>query len=168
MAYVTWGPTLLLLFSHELASSSPWSEDRLQSHFVFFFSFDHRPFYYVCTVPSHSPYPDVTQIQGNQAGSSPPSPLRYAPSFLLREDSSYFFPRRLASNGAYPRCQALSAVHFFDYNLLQINSKARPTRVSDPKTNSSRIRGQPLDSGVEENPRKKLKQKNILPCENIA
>ena len=28
----------------------------------------------------------------------PPSPLRYAPSFLSREDSSYFFPRRLASN----------------------------------------------------------------------
>ena len=28
----------------------------------------------------------------------PPSPLRYAPSFLSWENSSYFFPRRLASN----------------------------------------------------------------------
>ena len=48
--------------------------------------------------------PAVTQIRGHIAGPRPPSPRRYAPSFLSREVFSILFPRRLASNCAYPRC----------------------------------------------------------------
>ena len=44
----------------------------------------------------------VTQIRGHKAGSSPPSPLRYVPSLLSREEFIAFFPRRLESNSAYP------------------------------------------------------------------
>ena len=45
------------------------------------------------------------QPLGHIAGTSPPSPtlLRCAPSFLSREEFSFCFPRRLASNRAYPR-----------------------------------------------------------------
>ena len=47
----------------------------------------------------------------------PPSPLRYAPSFLSREDSSYYSSRRLASNRAYPdaarRSLQLIPAYFF-------------------------------------------------------
>ena len=46
----------------------------------------------------------VTQIRGHIAGSSPPLPTTVrALHFLSREDFSSFFPRRLASNCAYPR-----------------------------------------------------------------
>ena len=38
------------------------------------------------------PLPAVTQIQSCIAGPPPPSPLRYAPSFLSREDPSAFSP----------------------------------------------------------------------------
>ena len=40
---------------------------------------------------SLSPFLDVTHIQRHQVGFSPPSPLRHAPSFLLREDFRPFF-----------------------------------------------------------------------------
>ena len=53
---------------------------------------------------------DVTQTWGHIAGPPPPSPLRYAPSFFLRQDFSTFFPRSLESNCAYPHCEAFSAV----------------------------------------------------------
>ena len=39
----------------------------------------------------------VTQIRGHIAGPPPPSPLRYVPSSLSREDFIFSFPRRLAS-----------------------------------------------------------------------
>ena len=42
--------------------------------------------------------PVVAQTRGRIAGPPPPSPLRYVPSLLSREESSVFFPRRLASN----------------------------------------------------------------------
>ena len=51
----------------------------------------------------------ATPMPSYKAGSSPPSPLRYAPSFVSREGYSIFFPRRLASLW-YPRYKALSAV----------------------------------------------------------
>ena len=51
-------------------------------------------FFVFCFFPSHllsshfclSPSIVVTQIRGHKAGSSPPSPLRYAPSLLSREE----------------------------------------------------------------------------------
>ena len=50
--------------------------------------------------PFSFPFPRRDSDPGSlQADSSPPSPLRYAPSFLSREGFfSAFFPRRLASN----------------------------------------------------------------------
>ena len=68
---------------------------RCTYHF-FIFIFSH-PIHYLRTSSSLS-FPLVTQIRGHIAGSSPPFPLRYVPSFLSREDFSLFFPRRLASN----------------------------------------------------------------------
>ena len=48
--------------------------------------------------------PVVTQIRGHIAGSSPPLPTTVrALHFLSQENFSCFFPRRLASNCAYPR-----------------------------------------------------------------
>lgn len=43
--------------------------------------------YFLFLLPE-SPSQDVTQIRGRSAGSSPPSPLRYAPSFLRGECSA--------------------------------------------------------------------------------
>ena len=65
------------------------------------------------------------------------------PSFLSREELSIFFPRRLASNCTYPRCQALSAVDSF-FALLQ-KSQISPRCESNSKTKASSIRGLPLD-----------------------
>ena len=63
----------------------------------------------------------VNQTRGHIAGSYPPLPTTvHALHFLSREDFSSFFPRRLASNCAYPR-QALSAVDPFLF--MQIKSK---------------------------------------------
>ena len=85
-----------------------------RSWFVFFFCFPSRllssPFCPLSLLV-------VTQIRGHTAGSSPPLPTHYGSclAFLSREDFSSFFPRRLASNCAYPR-QALSAVDpFFSF-----------------------------------------------------
>ena len=44
--------------------------------------------------------PVVTQIRGRIVGPPPPSPLRFVPSFLSREEFSIFFPLRLALNCA--------------------------------------------------------------------
>ena len=41
-------------------------------------------------------------------------------SFISRDDSSYFVPRRLASSSAFPRCWALSAVDSFDHECNSI------------------------------------------------
>ena len=49
---------------------------------------------------SPSPSLDETQVQGHRAASSLPAPLSYVPSFLSRDDFSFFFPRRLASKCA--------------------------------------------------------------------
>ena len=48
----------------------------------------------------------VTQIPGHIAGTPSPRPpsLRCALPFISREEFTIFFPRRLASNGAYTRC----------------------------------------------------------------
>ena len=86
----------------------------------------------------------VAQIRGHiQQALLPPSPLRFVPSILSREDFSSFFPRRLASNCAYPR-QALSAVvpSFFAKKV-----KISPRRGSNSRTNNidSSIRRLPLD-----------------------
>ena len=54
---------------------------------------------------------------------SPPTHCGSCLAFLKREDFSSFFPRRLASNCAYPRPRTLSAVDPFVF--LQINSKSR-------------------------------------------
>ena len=72
--------------------------------------------------------PVVTQIRGRIVGAPPPSPLRYVPSFLSREEFNIFFPRRLASNCTYPRCYvgALSSwslfVFVFWHLFLQLKS----------------------------------------------
>ena len=65
---------------------------------LLFFIFP-RPFYYVRT----------SLRSGVTAGSSPPSPLWYALSFLSREEFSTFFPRRLASDCAYPLLSAFGS-----------------------------------------------------------
>ncbi|CAN0334524.1 unnamed protein product, partial [Laminaria digitata] len=51
----------------------------------------------------------VTQIRGHQAGSYPPSPLRYAPSFLSRESSalSFLVDSRRIDRDDRPYCSAL-------------------------------------------------------------
>ena len=49
----------------------------------------------------------VTQIRGRIAGPPPPSPLRYVPSFLSREQCSTFLPRQLASNCRAPQATTL-------------------------------------------------------------
>ena len=46
----------------------------------------------------------VTQVQGHQAGSPTPSPLRHVPSFLSRVYSFPFFSRRVESNCTYLCC----------------------------------------------------------------
>ena len=84
-----------------------WSCRESNSDFLFYFIFPSP------LLSSHfclSPSIVVTQTRGHKAGSSPPSPLRCVPSFLKREEFSTFFPRRPASNCAYPRYRALSAV----------------------------------------------------------
>ena len=61
----------------------------------------------------------IIPIRGHIAGPPPASPLRYVPSFLSREEISIFFPRRLASNCAYPRQQLI-----FVFAFPQINTKS--------------------------------------------
>ena len=78
------------------------------STFYFFIIFFFIPFT-ILALLAHS-LPVVTKIRGHIAGSSLLSPPHYGittPSFLLflsREELSIFFPHRLASNCAYPRC----------------------------------------------------------------
>ena len=89
----------------------------------FLFLFFSIPFIILAPLSSPS-LPVVTQIWGHIAG-PPPSPLRYVPSFISREELSIFFPRRLASNCAYPRCyEALSAADPL-FAFLQIKPKSR-------------------------------------------
>ena len=73
--------------------------DTLRTHFLFSSFFFLYPIYYPRTASRPpSQLPVVAQIRGRIAGPPPPSPLRYVPSFLSREEFSIFFPRRLASN----------------------------------------------------------------------
>ena len=60
----------------------------------------------------------TTQIRGHirTEGSSPPSLLRYTPSFLSREGFSTFFPRRLSSNCAH---SGKIETHFLNVILRQ-------------------------------------------------
>ena len=72
---------------------------------VLFFFF--HPIYYLR--PSILSLLVATQIRGHIAGSSPPLPTTVRTLRLFsREDFSSFFPRRLASNCAYPGLGALS------------------------------------------------------------
>ena len=79
----------------------------------------------------------VSQILGHIAGSSPPPHYGSCLAFLSREDFSPFFPRRLASNCAYPRW-ALSAVDPFFFSAN--NFKMSPRRDSNSRTNTSSVR----------------------------
>ena len=92
-----------------------YSSNFLSSHVVFYISFQL-----------------VTQIRGRTAGSATPFPLRYVASFWSREDFRLFFPRRLASNCAYPRCKALPTVESILFLFLQLKSNVRPTWASNP------------------------------------
>ena len=63
---------------------------------------------------------------------SPPPHYGSCLAFLSREHFSSFFPRRPASNCAYPRW-ALSAVDpFFYIYILQVNSKAHHGGIGTP------------------------------------
>ena len=84
---------------------------------------------------SPSPSLDATQIRRHYAGSFPHSSLRHAPSFLSREDFSIFFPRRLASNCAYPRYISPSVVMFLPSSPLHVVSPISD-RAGSEKTNS--------------------------------
>ena len=77
----------------------------------------------------------VAQIRGHIAGPPPPSPLRYVPLFLSREEFSNLFPRRLASNCAYPRCKAFSAVDPF-FCIFSYTVKISPQWESNSRTNA--------------------------------
>ena len=59
--------------------------------------------------PSFLSFLVVTHIRGHITGSFPPSPLRFLRYIMSREDFSYFFPRRLASNCALPTPHALNS-----------------------------------------------------------
>ena len=77
---------------------------RPPAHFFFllFFFFFH-PMHFIFALLFSLPLV-VTQIRGHIAGSSPPLPTTVrALHFLSRFYFSSFFPRRLASNCAYPR-----------------------------------------------------------------
>ena len=74
---------------------------RLFYLFIYFFC---HPVYYPRT--TFALPPSSNRVRGRTAGPLPSQP-RYVPSFFLflsREELSIFFPRRLASNCAYPRC----------------------------------------------------------------
>ena len=80
--------------------------------FFVFLAFLFTPFIGFATFYSSFSLPRRSSDRGSPVskGSSSPSPLRYVPSFLSREGFSPFLPRQLASNCAYPRRKALSAV----------------------------------------------------------
>ena len=73
-------------------------------------------------------------------------PPRYGSclAFLSREESSFFFPRRLASNCAYPR-KALSAVDPFFIFANKFKISPRRDSNSRTSTSNSSIRGLQLD-----------------------
>ena len=73
-------------------------------YLVYIYFFSHPMNYLRLFFFSLPPTAVITQIRGHIAGSSPllPTMVR-AFAFLSREDVSAFFPRRLASNCAYPR-----------------------------------------------------------------
>ena len=95
--------------------------------------------------------PVAAQIRGHIAGPTPPSPPRYVPSFFSPDEFSILFPRRLASNRTYPRCQTRSAISlvipFFDCifgNKVKSHRGGNRTRYSIFNPRRS-VRGQPLD-----------------------
>ena len=106
--------------------------------FLFSFFFFFHPIYYLR--PYSLSLLVVTQIRGQSRLFSPPTHHGSCLAFLSQDFSS-FFPRRLASSCAYPR-QALSAVDpFFSFaNKFRIS----PRRNSNPRINTSSIRGLPL------------------------
>ena len=95
------------------------------SRFCIIFWFHH--IYYPCTtlvLPSSS---SITQIRGHIAGPPTPSPPRYMPSFLSREDSAFSSlvrSRRIVLTHA-ARCSQQLVVLFLAF--LQI--KSNPTTV---------------------------------------
>ena len=80
----------------------------------------------------------VIQIRGHIVGSSPPSLIWFVPCFFIARNFSSFFPRRLASNCAYPRYRRFQQLILFYFaNKLKIP----PRRDSKSRTNASSIRG---------------------------
>ena len=119
--------------------------------FFFFLSFFFPVIHHIGpSFPSSSHHTSVvTQTRGHIAASSPcqlrsyPSTVRALQALSSREDFSYFFPRRLASNCAYTpfKLQALSALSissFFFYFIFfatKINLRISPRRDSNSGTN---------------------------------
>ena len=87
-----------------LVDSAREPDDRVNHPCLFVRSFVFFVPFVILALLSSPSLPVVVQIRGRIAGPPPPSLLRYVPSVLSREYCSIFFPRRLASNCAYPRC----------------------------------------------------------------
>ena len=124
-----------------LSVGSPAKNSTRRFFFLFLIIF--MPIHILALV-SHS-LPVVTQIRGHIAGSPSPSPLRYVPSFLSREEFSAFSSlvdsRRIVPIHAARRSQQLILVFFCTFtNKVKIS----PRWESDSRTNASSIRGQPL------------------------
>ena len=99
-------PLLLLFYrqgSNEVTRCSSGCASRSDTIFSsFFFPFFPHPIYYLC------PFCSLPPSRNSDPGShsrlfSPPTHYDSCLAFLWREDFSSFFPRRLASNHAYPR-----------------------------------------------------------------
>ena len=75
--------------------------------------------------------PVVTQIRGHIAGpppSLPPSPQRYVPSFLSRNELSIFFPRRrIVRTHAARRSQQL--IHVCEHELQRFCNSSPPPSI---------------------------------------
>ena len=114
--------------------------------------YSHTRFLFFFYFPSHllcSPFYSLPPSRNSDPGSRdrlffPPTHCGSCLAFSSREDFSSLFPRRLASNCAYPR-SALSAVDPFVFFFAYI-FKISPRRDSNARTNTinSSIRGLPL------------------------
>ena len=103
--------------------------------FVFF-----HPIYYL------TPFCSLPPSRNSDAGSHsrlfpPPTYCGSSLAFLSREDFSSFFPRRLASNCAYPHARrSQQLILFYVAKIFKIS----PQGDSNSRTNTSSIRGLPL------------------------
>ena len=76
----------IVSWHHDVMSWGDW-DIRPDTLFSFFFF---HPIYYIC--PSFLSLLVVTQIRGHIAGSSPPSPVRFVPCFVLARRFQLFLP----------------------------------------------------------------------------